>query len=213
MDMDDLELRRAVDASFERLSEGLTSWSNPHARNSPHDDEYSRVTDARKWLIVGVRCDAWMDALAGAGLGVVERDVSVSWEAPPNAVISVTDRIIPNAVGALEIVVARGRIGDVVDAGVTIGVGDPVVDLVGIPDCGCDACDSGSQIEIDLVDDWIGGIVSGAFRRLSKGDRHITVIGADGWSAVGLRGRDKPEKIIADAKKWTELSGSSWLDA
>lgn len=33
--------------------------------------------------------------------------------------------------------------------------------LAGVPDCGCDACDSGSDNLLEAIDDTIGGFVSG----------------------------------------------------
>ena len=101
------------------------------------------------------------------------------------------------------------------DAGVTLGVGDPAVAITWIPDCGCDACDSGSQDVLDELDEAIVGVVSGAFRRLAAGDRVITVIGADRWSGVVDRspGSAAAEvaEILADPTGWRGLSGAPWM--
>lgn len=61
------------------------------------------------------------------------------------------------------------------DTGVTTGVGDPTVVHTWIPDCSCDACDSGSQDALDELDGHLAGIVTGQFRRLQRGERTITV--------------------------------------
>jgi hypothetical protein len=126
-------------------------------------------------------------------------------------VISRTERIVPFAAGALPLAVARSRLGDVDDAGVTLGVGDPAVCVMWFPDCGCDACDSGSQDELDRLDDHIHSIVSGAFRRLSTRDHEITVISEDAWSASGEFGRREVDAILTDPTGWDQVAGTSWL--
>ena len=101
------------------------------------------------------------------------------------------------------------------DGGVTLGVGYPAVPIAWIPDCGCDACDSGSQDVLDELDDAIVGVVSGVFRRLSSGDREITVMGTDRWRASsrgsGRFGRGEVAAILADPTGWREVSGRPWM--
>lgn len=205
------ELLAAVDAAFEITRRGLAQWPDPHPDRSPLDVEYSRLTDPGRWRIIGARVDAWFVALVAAGLAAVERDASIRWRVNPRTVISRTDRIAPVAAGALPFIVGRSQIGDIEDAGVTLGVGDPAVCVTWFPDCGCDACDSGSQDELDHLDSHVHSIVSGAFRRLSAGDREITVIGEGRWSASGEFGRHEVGAIIADSTGWDEVAGTSWL--
>jgi Family of unknown function (DUF6226) len=204
-------LRVAVDAAFAITRRGLRSWPDPHPDRMPLDEEYSRLLDPAKWRIVGARADAWLVALVDAGLAVVERGAAVSWREPPRPVISRTDRIIPVVPGALPITISRSRLGDVDDGGVTLGVGDPAVCIDSFPECGCDACDSGSQNELDWFDVPMAAVVSGTFRRLSDGSRTITVLGEHGWRASGPFERGEVEAIIADARGWEELKGASWL--
>ena len=204
------ELLAAVDAAFAVTGRGLARWPDPHGGRAPLDEEYARLTNAGKWRIVGARADAWLAALADARLATVERDVEVRWTAAPGPVISRTDRLVPRAAGALPLVVARSRIDDVGDAGVTLGVGDPAVCVAWIPPCGCDACDRGAQPEIDQLDDAVLPIVLGVFRRLSKGDRVVTVHGELGWSAANVPARAVPA-ILSRPRGWDELWGASWL--
>jgi hypothetical protein len=206
----DSELLSAVDAAFEVTGRGLARWPDPQPDRPPLDEEYSRVTNAGKWRIVGARADAWLVALADARLAAVERDEDVHWKAAPRTAISRTDRLVPYAAGARPLVVARSRIDGTDDAGVTLGVGHPAVCVARIPSCGCDACDSGAQPEIDQLDAVILPVVLGAFRRLSKGSGVITVFGDGSWSATGVRARDVPA-ILAEPSGWDELSGTSWL--
>jgi Family of unknown function (DUF6226) len=174
-------------------------------------EAYSRLSDPGKWRIFGARADAWILALVDAGLAVVERDASIRWRVQPGTVISRTERIVPFAAGALPLVVARSRLGDGDDAGVTLGVGDPAVCVTWFPVCGCDACDSGSQDELDRLDDHIHSVVSGAFRRLSTRDREITLISDDARSAPGEFGRREVDAILTDPTGWDEVAGTSWL--
>jgi hypothetical protein len=80
-----------------------------------------------------------------------------------------------------------------------------------LPYCGCDACDDGSQAEVDCLDDHIWSIVSGAFRRLTDGAREVTVLGDSSWSASGTFNRHEIGAILADPTGWEELAGTSWL--
>lgn len=209
------ELEGAVEAAFVRTSRGSTPWPDPHSDRSLMPDEaYSRLTDPAKWRILGARTDAWLIALVRAGLAIVEPDATVNWTAQRHPVISRAERVIPVAAGALELVVAHSQFGDVDDAGLVLGVGDPAECVNWFPDCGCDACDSGSQNELDHLDTDLLGIVTGSFRRLTDGERVITVIGDGGWSASGFSRRTgrRVEAVLADPHGWNELTGRSWLN-
>jgi Family of unknown function (DUF6226) len=168
------ELRAAVEGAFAITGRGLRSWPDPHPDRSPLDEEYSRLLDPAKWRIVGARADAWLMALVDADLAVVERNAAISWNERPGSVVSRADRVIPVASGALPLSVARSRLGDVDDAGVTLGLGDPAVCIDWFPECGCDACDSGSHNELDYFDEHMAVIVAGTFRPLSDDNRTIT---------------------------------------
>jgi hypothetical protein len=204
------DLPASVDLAFEVTGRGMSPWPDPHPDRSPLEEEYSRVTDAEKWRIIGARADAWVLALADAGLATVERGTEVAWRVAPGTVISRTDRVIPRAVGALPLVVARSQLADIEDAGVTLGVGDPAHCVTWFPHCGCDACDSGSRNELDDLDAHVLAIVSGAFRRLSSGRAEITVIG-DRRSASNLSSGADVARVLADPTGWEEVSGASWL--
>jgi Family of unknown function (DUF6226) len=203
-------LLEAVGVAFESTATGLCAWADPHRDRSPLDEEYSRVSDPQKWRIIGARVEAWIIALVDAGLATVERDAVVDWNDTPPTSISRIDRLVPLAAGALPIVVAQSRIDNVDDAGVTIGLADPTICVGWLPDCGCDACDSGSDNELHQLDDWIAGIVGGTFRRLSNDGRQITVFNSSSWSAVGDFKRTSVEKILANPSGWAEVAGAPW---
>jgi hypothetical protein len=214
------ELRAAVDAAFLRTGSGTAPWPDPYPGDdrSVPDEAYSRLTNPAKWRILGARTDAWLIALADAGLVVVEQDAVVTWTTPPGPVMSHAERVKPVVPGALQMIIAHSRIGDVDDAGVVLGVGDPAECVDWFPDCGCDACDSGSQNELDHLDTHLIAVVTGAFRRLTRGERTITVIEEGGWSASGFRTAARRighqvDAILANPNGWSELSGRSWLNA
>ena len=202
----------AVDSVFERTGASFGGWRDPHEDGLPTDDEYSRLTNPDKWLILGARVDAWIETLVRLNAATLEPGAVVHWEELPELALSQVDRVAPLVVGALPLTVARSWIDDVTGAGVTIGVGDPAVRAATFPACGCDACDNGSNHELGQLDEWLEGVVSGVFRRLRKGKREIVVHNNNGWSGTNLRRRDNVASILQNSKGWDELSGVSWLD-
>ena len=207
----EVELLAAVDAAFQFSAYASTGWPDPHPNRAPLQEEYSRLSDPGKWRIIGARADAWLVALVDTGLATLERDIPIRWRVPPMTAPSRTDRLVPAAAGALPLVVARCRFGGIDDAGFTLGVGDPAVCVSRFPACGCDACNGGSQEELDRLDGLVCGVVSGAFRRLSRRDSEITVNGARGWSASGMFDHHDIQRILAHPAGWDELVGVSWL--
>lgn len=216
------ELLAAVDAAFVDTGGALAPWPDPHpAGVSPAEAEYERLTDPGKWRIVGARADAWAQTLVAVGVATVEPDVAVPWREAPRTDVSGTVVVRPVAAGALPLVVVRNRMGGVDGAGVLLGVGEPAVELALLPDCGCDACDGGSQGVLDELDRHVLGVVTGVFRRLSVPGRQITVIepGSSSasswmlpgsWGARGFR-RGEVDAVLADPTGWDELTGASWF--
>lgn len=171
-----------------------------------------------KWRIIPARAEAWCLALVGLGLGTLEHDVAQRWTGDRVQQDVRVDRVRPQRPAALPLVVAYWRfIGaevnvdlDVEPNAVSIGVGDPAIELTVVPDCGCDACDSGSERFLSVLDDHIRGIVKGEMRRLTKGARTITVHNRDGWAASGSFARDEVARILAHPDGWDEISGVAW---
>jgi len=203
----DAQLLAVVDVAFVDHARGLAPWPDPHEGRSPADDEYSRVTNAARYRLIGARADAWITVLTGRGLASLHDDVT--WSEQPHSSVIGAERLEPTAPSALNLVVARSRIADVADAGVTLGVDHPTVLIAAFPSCGCDACDSGSQDELDDLDRHILAVVTGRYRRLTQGDRGVTVLGESGWSAWNLR-RDQALAVLDDPTGWDEVSGAPW---
>ena len=154
----------------------------------PLDEEYSRVTNPQRWKILIARVEAWLEALVAAGLAETE-EAFVVWREPPRVTVSRTFRAVPQAPGALPLVVAWKRFEEIGWPAVVLGVGDPAEVVAVIPDCACDACDSGSQLVLDELDEYILGVLTGAYRKLWRGRREITVYSEEhrGWSGFEKR--------------------------
>lgn len=206
------ELQRAADDAFAVLGRPFAPWPDPHPDRSPPEDSYSRVTNPEKYLILGARVDAWAAALTELGLAEVVPAAGSAWaDNEPPVSISRWDRIVPGNVGALPLLVCRTDLGDVPGSGIVLGVGDPAELLGWFPDCGCDACDSGSDADLEHLDSYVRSVVTGEFRRLRRGKQSITVVEPLGWMTQGLTRTSRIERILANPKRWSETSGASWL--
>lgn len=214
------DLLAAVDAAFETTAAGLARWPNPHPLGvSPSEEEYSRVTNPDRWAILGARVEAWIAALHP--IADLERDVTVTWLDPPGGhghvpTLVGADRMVPRFVTGLPLTFGRSELGGL-PVGVVLGVGDPAWCPGFFPECGCDACDSGSENELDDLDAHVFALVTGRYRRLVRTDGLIEVFDdSRGWSGLGPRAGREVDRILAapDPARlgWTETSGPSWLE-
>ena len=182
------ELAAAVDASFVETGRGLAGWPDPHPDRRPREEEYSRVTNPQRWQILTARAEAWLAAMAAAGLAETDK-ASVTWREPPRVIVDHIIRAVPLAPGAIPLVVGWNHLEDDGWPAVVLGVGDPAEFVTVIPDCACDACDSGSQDALDELDEYLLGVVTGTYRKLWRGKREITVYSEDHTSWSGFERR------------------------
>lgn len=141
------EVRAQVTAGYARL--GLPSWPDPHSgMMSPGTEEYSRATSPERYRVVEARASAWadalgacpgvevepmaLDALGGAGPGDVTSGLRLRSTRPHTLPLLLLIRQVPPDGAAGPLVVLR------------ICADGASVVLAGVPECGCDACDSGS---------------------------------------------------------------------
>lgn len=199
----------AVDAAFAGLRGDLADWPDPHpgARRAA-EEEYSRRDDPERYRLLAARADAWVEAVVAAGLGGAERvdPASVTW-------------VEPSPLSPSRTTVLRGRPGtlpvtiSVLDdeTFVGVGVGEPVETLDLQPDCGCDACDTGSADLLETLDAAFVLALSGGVLVVREGDRVVRRT-LDGWSASG----------VGDGARWLEeaaggrrtdgvVAGAPWL--
>ncbi|WP_433833381.1 DUF6226 family protein [Actinoplanes sp. CA-015351] len=146
------ELRQRVNDHYN--AEHQPSWPNPHPGGGPTEDEseYSRVTDPDRYRIVHARVRSWIAVLTSLP-GIAFSSDGVLTSAAPGA--------LPLHVawpGPFAVRISAGRL-------------DPAADP--IPDCGCDACDFGSDDLLEAIDT--------AVLELIDGD--IVLLDGPGWHA------------------------------
>lgn len=131
--------------------------------------------------IVGARAEAWVGALAGLGLAVVDEvgDVTGAWRDRCSLDMDRATRLRPVRAGCLPLLIGFHHLQGVPDAVVHLGAGEPAVPLLSIPDCGCDACDDGSDPLLKELDKHVVAVVSGAFVHVTTKRGTIAATGPD----------------------------------
>lgn len=165
----------------------LPSWPDPHpGMSSPRDDEYSRVTDPGRYRVVHIRARVWAEVLADALGATVE-----TLPRTPDGGGGLTGfdrgvRVVPRRPDALPLLLLERDVpqpGDASLAALDIAVVLPDVVVSRAPDCGCDACDSGSPDLLQAIDDAIGQVVDGPFVVVRRGKTWQAQWHRDGFSA------------------------------
>ncbi len=159
------DLQASVAADYELLA--MPSWPDPHpGMAAPRDDEYSRVTQPERYRIVQGRARAWTRALqavpgveaenltpapldADGHLGDFDRGVRLTPRRPGTLALLLLERDAPLTQGDARLPVLH------------ISVVRPEISVMMLPDCGCDACDSGSQDLLRAIDETIVSVVGG----------------------------------------------------
>lgn len=147
------DLRDQMAAWYDRL--GMPSWPDPHPDGgSPALEEYSRLTDPARYRVVHARAEAWVESLRALPEVEVEtlaseHGVKLTSSRPgtlPLLLLLRTDLAPENPapMAILEISVTR-----------------PAVTVDTVPDCGCDACDYGSDDSLDTIDATISWLIGG----------------------------------------------------
>jgi len=178
-------LLHEVDRAFEVTGAATPGWPDPHPDRNPGNDEYSRVTDVGKYRILDARVDAWVAALEAAGIA---RSVEVSaepWVAGlrPPADHGRVRRLEPAAAGGLCLVLATTLV-DGRPFGLDVGTaraGEAPAVLAVVPDCGCDACDSGSVDLLTELDCVVLTVARGGVVRAGRGE-DVATRTWHGWS-------------------------------
>ena len=157
----------------------LPPWPDPHpGMSSPADEEYSRVTDGGRYRIVQERSRLWAAEL-GAVPGVTAAPLAESDVEPdPHRIFVSGTRLTSERAGTLPLYLLELDVRLTEEEGslpvLRIGVGRPEIVVQSLPDCGCDACDSGSEDLLTTIDETVARIVGGPF----------VVLRGPGWQAV-----------------------------
>lgn len=206
------DLQAQVAATYDRL--GAPAWPNPHPDGAPpRDEEYSRVTDPDRYRIVHLRARVWAETLGAVPgvtveplapapldddgrLGRFDRGVRITSSRPGTLPLLLLERDAP----VLE-PDASGR--DAAGAPLPvlhIGVAEPTVGVEMLPDCGCDACDSGSDDLLRAIDETIGRVVGGPFVALRGPGWHATW-SPDGGSSGGVGRGPNHDQVMDQCRR------------
>lgn len=209
------ELLSSVEAAFALTGATTPGWPDPHPDRDPLEEEYSRCLDQGKYGILQTRLDAWRQALTARGLVQVSEASATEWVGqvrPPQERPSEL-HFVPTAAGGLSLVAATTIVDDA-PFGLDLGVRSadhPSAYLASLPDCGCDACDSGSADLLGQLDRHLLSIAQGGVIHARLGAEFVTR-NLDGWSASS-KGKDSwldPSRRAAkNVRRW---SGTPWMD-
>lgn len=184
------DLLAHVGRAFERTGAGTPGWPDPHPDRSPREEEYSRCLDPDKYQILRTRIDAWVEVLESRGIVIadsVEPSPRTGAVRGPEHVRRVR-RLAPTREGGLgvhlgETIVDGDPFG--IDLGVSTAGGESSVVLLDtVPDCGCDACDSGSEDLLAVLDGWILSVARGGVVHARSATASVSRT-IDGWAGSG----------------------------
>lgn len=158
-------LRAEVEVAYDRL--GLPSWPDPHpGGTSPANEEYSRVTAPQRYRIVQARAAAWVEHVSALpGIEVEPVEPAALDQVGQRGRVTRAVRLSSTCPGTLPLLLVTTEVPLEREAGTLtvlhLCAAPRSVVLGMLPDCGCDACDSGSQDLLGAVDDIISDFVSG----------------------------------------------------
>jgi hypothetical protein len=158
VDLDELQARAAV--GYGRLSQPW--WPDPHldGRDS-YREEYARLSRPERYHIVHERADAWAAALGSVAGVVVERLPSAQLQTGGPVRHERGWLAASTRPGTLPLLLLLRGVGAAPLAVLDIGVARRDVLLETLPDCGCDACDRGSDDLLAAVDRTVRTVVGG----------------------------------------------------
>lgn len=224
------DLVSEVDRVFASLSADASGWPDPHrstdgSRRSPADDEYSRLRDPEKYAILHRRAQAWRQVLAERERCRVESAVPIRWAIAPRVSVTDTWLLEPVRKDAAPLVLAHtagGEHGEV--PGLMIGVAEPaspgrtrsgsdaVIPICDLPQCGCDACDDGSEYLLSEIDRAILGVLDGSTEATVTKRRYQVKSSFGGHGASPANGYEQSARVAGApwSEQWREASEASF---
>lgn len=215
--MDSRILLDAMAAAFVETAAATPRWPDPHPGDVfPREEEYSRCLDPGKYRIIAARANAWFRAFTELGLAAVEDagDPASAWRDGQPELLERAVWVRPVRSGAVPMLLGFRAFDGVVDAVVLLGVAEPAVLLASLPDCGCDACDGGSDELLAELDRYLLAAADGSLVHVTT--RKGVVISTPSWrSASGRFGTSVDvDALVADARdgrsRHQVVSGASW---
>lgn len=203
-----------VDRAFEVTGAKTPGWPDPHQNRDPREEEYSRVTDVGKYRILESRVDAWVEVLTDAGIATAHDVPAEPWiaECRPSDQHSRVRRIEPVVPDGLRLLFATTLV-DGRPFGLDVGIcraGEAPVLLTPVPECGCDACDSGSADLLSELDGWVLAIARGGVVHARHGKDFATRT-VHGWSTAnggGASWLDDSTSVPQRVERWV---GAPWV--
>ncbi|MFC6042983.1 DUF6226 family protein [Nocardioides hankookensis] len=193
------DLLAEVGRAFVETGATTPGWPDPHPDRHPLEEEYSRVLDPGKYRILGTRLDAWARVLDERDVAAEERE-------------GLRRSLVPTRPGALTLVALTTEVDGApygLDLGLPDGAGGAArIDL--LPDCGCDACDSGSADLLEVLDGWVLTVARGGVVHAQGPGGSVTRM-LDGWQGTGQideRWLDGARPPPDDVRRW---AGRPWL--
>lgn len=179
------DLRREVADAFVVTGAAAPGWPDPHADREPAEEEYSRCLDPGKYRILDARVDAWELSRV--------RVISPVRVTGPSLVLATT--LVDGEPFGLDLGLLED--GEVLMSG-------------SLPDCGCDACDNGSDLLLEEVDDAFLALVRGGVvaARGPGGEIFRTLDGWHGTGPVGDAWLDPSVPPPPGVRRWV---GQPWL--
>jgi Family of unknown function (DUF6226) len=201
-------LLAGVDRAFVVTGADTPGWPDPHPDRNPPEEEYSRVSDPGKYRILDARVDAWVQVLAEAGVAATHQVPAQSWIAAPRppAELRRVRQVTPVRPGGLTLLFATTLVDGTpfgLDVATVSGGGRPVF-LDPVPDCGCDACDSGSADLLGTLDGWVLRVARGGVLHARSGQSYVTRT-LDGWASAGggrVSWLDESSAIPDGVERW-----------
>jgi len=202
-----------VERAFEVAGPSTPGWEDPHPDRDPPPEKYSQCSDPGKYAIIHARVAAWVQVLADRNMATATEVAPQPWldALRPPELLARTLCLLPRVPGGITLVLASTLVDGQVfglDVGLSKQGRTVVVDTV--PDCGCDACDSGSADLLRTVDGWVLTAARGGVLHARRGASNITRT-LDGWKGTGSH----PEESWLDGslpnppgvERW---AGSAW---
>ena len=200
--MDITDLRAVVDERYAQLD--LPSWPDPHPDlASPAEEEYSRVSDPGRYEVLLQRARVWVEVLCELD-GVRSDEMSAEGlrAARGDARRARGVRLTSSTPGTAPFfVIERHTAWKDVDPpvpGVMVAVGEPDSVIGSLPQCGCDACDDGSEHLLDEVDDLFCAAVTTGPHHLPGGVLPARRAWVEGQSELPPRELVEPGPPLSD---------------
>lgn len=184
----------------------------------PAEEEYSRVTDAGRYRIVHQRARLWAAVLSelpritAESMGPGRFAVEAGHPRVPPRTYERGLRVTSDRPGTLPLLLLEREgaqpEGDAL-ALIRVCVAQPGVELTTQPDCGCDACDTGSEDLLGTIDEHVLVVVGGPFAIL-RAPRWSAMWHPDGASSGGV-GRVLDHDEVVDLCRRLAAGGSPRL--